>query len=75
MKRRAFLQMGGSAVVAWPILAWAQKDTKLPLVAVLYPDTEEAFKERMAAVRGGLKDEGLVEGRDYVFEVRFANGD
>jgi len=75
MKRRAFLQAGGSAVVAWPMLAWAQKDTKLPLVAVLYPGTEAAFKERMAAVRGGLKDEGLVEGRDYAFEVRFANGD
>ena len=42
--------------------------------AVLYPGTEEAFKGRMAAVRNGLKDEGLVEGRDYVFEVRFANG-
>ena len=46
----------------------------MPLVAVLYPGTEEAFKGRMAAVRNGLKDEGLVEGRDYVFEVRFANG-
>ena len=74
MRRRAFLQAAGSAVISWPIQARAQKDTKLPLVAVLYPGTEEAFKGRMAAVRNGLKDEGLVEGRDYVFEVRFANG-
>jgi putative ABC transport system substrate-binding protein len=55
--------------------AWAQKDTKLPLVAVLFAGTEEVFKARLAAVHGGLKDEGLVEGRDYALEVRFANGD
>ncbi|MGB8605681.1 hypothetical protein, partial [Bradyrhizobium sp.] len=61
MRRRAFLQASGSAVITWP-MAWAQKDTKLPLVAVLFPGTEELFKPRVAAVRGGLKDEGLVEG-------------
>lgn len=55
--------------------AWAQKDTKVPLVAVLFPGTEELFKPRVAAVRSGLKDEGLVEGRDYVLEIRVASGD
>jgi putative tryptophan/tyrosine transport system substrate-binding protein len=55
--------------------AWAQKNTKLPLVAVLFPGTEELFEPRVAAVRGGLKDEGLVEGRDYVLETRVARGD
>ena len=34
MRRRAFLQAYGSAVITWPMLAWAQKDMKLPLVAV-----------------------------------------
>ena len=48
---------------------------KLPLVAVLFPGAEELFKPRVAAVRGGLKDEGLVEGRDYVLEARVASGD
>jgi hypothetical protein len=57
------------------VLAWAQKDAKPPLVAVLLPGTEEVFKERVAAVRGGLEAEGLAEGRDYVLEVRFASGD
>jgi putative tryptophan/tyrosine transport system substrate-binding protein len=74
MRRRAFLQASGSAVITWP-MAWAQKDTKLPLVAVLFPGTEELFKPRVAAVRGGLKDEGLVEGRDYILETRVASGD
>lgn len=44
-------------------------------MAVLFPGTEELFKPRVAAVRGGLKDEGLVEGRDYVLEARVASGD
>ena len=69
------MQASGSAVITWPMRAWAQKDTKLPLVAVLFPGTEELFKPRVAAVRGGLKDEGLVEGRDYVLETRVASGD
>ncbi len=54
---------------------WAQKDTKLPLVAVLFPGTDELFKSRVAAVRGGMKDEGMVEGRDYVLETRVADGE
>jgi putative ABC transport system substrate-binding protein len=44
------------------------------MVAVLFPGTEELLKPRLAAVREGLKDEGLVEGRDYVLEARVANG-
>jgi ABC-type uncharacterized transport system substrate-binding protein len=75
MRRRAFLQASGSAVITWPMRALAQKDTKLPVVAVLFPGTEELLKPRMAAVRGGLKDEGLVEGQDYVLETRVASGD
>ncbi len=55
--------------------ALAQQATKLPLVAVLFPGAEELFKPRIAAVRGGLKDEGMIEGRDYVLEARAANGD
>jgi putative ABC transport system substrate-binding protein len=75
MRRRAFLQAAGSAAIAWPMQARAQKDRRPPLVAVLFPVTEEFFKPRVAAVRAGLKDEGMVEGRDYVLETRIANGD
>ena len=75
MRRRAFLQAAGSVAMAWPMQARAQKDVKQPLVAVLFPGTEEFFKPRLAAVLGGLKDEGMVEGRDYVLETRVASGD
>ncbi len=75
MKRRAFLQAAGGTAVAWPARAWAQKDAKPPLVAILFPGTDEFFKPRLAAIRSGLKDEGLLEGRDYVLESRVAGGD
>jgi putative ABC transport system substrate-binding protein len=75
MRRRAFLQAAGSAAMAWPMRAWAQKDMKLPLVAVLFPGNDELFQPRLAAVRAGLKDEGLTEGRDYLLEARVASGD
>ncbi len=55
--------------------SWAQKETKLPVVAVLFPGTEELFKPRLAALLAGLKDEGLIESRDCVLETRLAGGD
>jgi hypothetical protein len=70
MRRRAFLQASGSAVISWPRRVWAKTDTKLPLVAALFPATEELLNPRVAALRGGLKDEGLIEGRDYLLETR-----
>jgi len=75
MKRRAFLQSVGGAVIAWPVRALAQKDAKPPLVAVLVPGPEEVLILRLAAVRDGMKAEGLVEGRHYLLDARFADGD
>jgi putative ABC transport system substrate-binding protein len=75
MKRRAFLQAAGGAAMAWPVRALAQKDGKLPLVAALFPGSEASGPPRLAAVRDGMKEEGLVEGRHYLLDARFADGD
>lgn len=75
MRRRTFLRASGIAMVSWPVQAMAQKHSELPVLAVLFHGTEELLKPRLAAVRIGLKDEGLVENRDYVLETRVANGD
>jgi len=75
MKRRAFLQAAGGAAMAWPVRAPAQKDGKLPLVAALFPGSEASGPPRLAAVRDGMKEEGLVEGRHYLLDARFADGD
>jgi putative ABC transport system substrate-binding protein len=75
MRRRDFLQFSGVAAVAWPVTAWAQKDADLPLVAMLVPGSEKLAADRLAVVRGGMKEAGLVEGIHYAIAMRFAGGD
>ena len=75
MRRREFIRLFGAAAMAWPMRALAQKDAKLPLVAVLFPGPEAVAAPRLGAIREGMKAEGLVEGRHYVIDARFANGD
>ena len=75
MKRRAFLQGAGSAAMSWPMCAWAQKDTKPPLVATLSPGLKNFSNQEWRRCVKGLKDEGMLEGRDYRLESRYANGD
>jgi len=75
MRRRAFLQAAGGATLAWPMLVMAQKDAKLPVVAILIPGSEELGLSRLPAIRDGMKSEGLIEGGDYAVVVRFAGGE
>jgi putative ABC transport system substrate-binding protein len=74
MKRRKFISLLAGAAAARPMLALA-KDVNLPLVAVLFAGPEELLAVRLAAVRDGMKSEGLVEGRHYRLDARFADGD
>ncbi len=74
MRRRDFITLAGGTAAAWPLAALAQKDAGPPLVAVLVPGTEESNPERMAALRAGLKEAGLVEGSHYALAIRYGNG-
>jgi ABC-type uncharacterized transport system substrate-binding protein len=47
----------------------------MPLVAVWSPGTAGLIEDRMAALRRGLRDEGLIEDTNYSLAVRYANGD
>jgi putative tryptophan/tyrosine transport system substrate-binding protein len=74
MRRREFIALIGGAALARPVRALAERDARLPLVAMLHPGTEQFFKPRAEAIRDGLKDEGLLEGRHYAVEIRVAAG-
>jgi putative ABC transport system substrate-binding protein len=52
-----------------------QTSVSLPLVAVLTPGPADLAKLRIDAIRAGLQQEGLVDGKHYSFELRLANGD
>ncbi len=75
MERRRFLQLAGGAATMWPLPALAQQGANLPLVALIGAGPEQVATARIAALREGLKQAGLVDGRDYRLALRFANGD
>jgi putative ABC transport system substrate-binding protein len=73
MRRRDFIRLAGSAAVGWPLVARAQ--TPLPVVGYLAQGTSEGTAAFVDAVRKGLSEGGLVEGRDFSSEFRFARHD
>jgi putative tryptophan/tyrosine transport system substrate-binding protein len=72
MRRREFLKSSGAAALVLPWPALAQKD--LPLVAVLVPGTADFARQRVDALRNGMREAGLAEGVNYAFALRFADG-
>ena len=69
MTRREFLTLLGGAEVGWPLAARAQQSS-IPVVGYLSAQSmtgEVGFKQ-------GLKETGLVEGRDFRIESRSTGG-
>jgi putative ABC transport system substrate-binding protein len=75
MRRRDFLGLVAAVTTGLPLSASAQNNAGLPLVAVLVPGPAGFAKLRIDAIRIGLQQAGLVEGKNYTFALRFANGD
>jgi putative ABC transport system substrate-binding protein len=64
----------GGAAAAWPLAAHAQKQ---PLrIGFLASGTAGSASSavQIGAIKQGLSENGLIEGRDYVLETRFATG-
>src|SRR5215470_11019564 len=73
MRRREFIIMVGSTVVeAGPVGALAQPG--VPLIGFLGSSSEAQTIEQIAALRRGLAETGLTEGRDIALEFRWAQG-
>jgi putative ABC transport system substrate-binding protein len=80
MNRRALIAVAAmaaidSAALGWPLRAFAQSPSDLRLVAVLWPGKQDLEEDFDAALRSGLKDGGFVEGTNFAFAMRYANGD
>jgi putative ABC transport system substrate-binding protein len=73
MRRRDFLGVLGGAA-AWPITARAQQLGKLFRIGFLGLPTADSLPKRPEAFRAGLRDLGYQEGRDFVIEYRWADG-
>ena len=74
MRRREFITMLGGSAAAWPISVYAQQRNTAPVIGFLHSGSPEPYAGRLAAFRQGLNDTGLVEGKDFEFEFRWAQG-
>ncbi|MGB3661116.1 MAG: ABC transporter substrate-binding protein, partial [Pseudolabrys sp.] len=74
MRRREFITLlGGTA--AWPLVARAQQPSaKVFRIGFLGTPTADSLPKRPEAFRAGLGDLGYQEGRDFVIEYRWADG-
>ena len=72
MRRREFFVFLGGAMAAWPIAARAQQ--KPVVISFLGAGAADSSAHLLAALKIGLKENGLVEGKDYSLEQRMAEG-
>jgi putative ABC transport system substrate-binding protein len=71
MKRREFITLVGGAVATWPLDVRAQHSA-MSVIGFLGPGPAAAYLPRLDALRAGLRDLGYVEGKNIVFEFRWA---
>jgi len=74
MKRREFISLVGGATVAWPLAVRAQQPSKVARIGRLSPLSVAAETPMLAALRQGLSEFGWIEGRNFTFELRLAEG-
>jgi putative ABC transport system substrate-binding protein len=72
LKRREFIIVLGSAVV-WPKVARGQ--FKPAIIGVLGSGSARSSAFLIDALKEGMNENGLVEGREYVLDLRWAEGD
>ena len=71
---RMSITLIGGAVASWPLPARAQQPWGRPLIALLSPVSAATATRNIAGFRNGLRDLGLIEGRNIFLALRFAGG-
>src|SRR6516162_4054716 len=73
MRRREFIRLFSSTVVAWPLAARAQQAGKLPTIGFLGSDAS-AWSPYTAAFVQRLRELGWIEGRTIAIQYRWSEG-
>jgi putative tryptophan/tyrosine transport system substrate-binding protein len=74
MRRRDFIALVGSAVIAWPLATRAQQGGKPATIGLLGSGTAAAQNQWTAAFLGRMRELGWAEGRNLAIEYRWAEG-
>ena len=72
MRRREFIRLFGSAVVAWPLSVRGQQPDKIRRIG--YLRAAPPPERELEAFLSGLADHGLVQGRDFVLVPQWGDG-
>jgi putative ABC transport system substrate-binding protein len=75
IRRREFIKLLGGAAASWPSNGLAQSLPKRPLIALLAGSSKAAGARYYSGFTLGMRELGYLEGRDYGFEDRYADGD
>jgi putative ABC transport system substrate-binding protein len=73
MRRREFMTLLGGAAVGWPLGARAQQPG-MPVFGILLVFSRESGRTFTEPLRAYMQALGYVEGRNIVFDVRYADG-
>jgi len=76
MKRREFITLlgGAAAMASRSFPAFAQASSKRPLIVASVGGSKAGTEQYFGGFSQGMRELGYVEGRDYGFEVRYADG-
>jgi len=76
MKRRQFIMLLGSVAAVWPVMARAQQAKGPTRIGLLpFGSPSNAYDQSLVdAFRSGLRQAGLVEGRDMVLDIVWTSG-
>src|SRR5262245_58031701 len=75
MRRRELTTLFAGAAAEWPLAVGAQKPATPPVIGYLAHGTPEGTAIFVAAVRKGLGEAGVVDGKDVISELRWARND